>query len=267
MRLRGAVVAIVALVLLAVPAGVSGQTAGMKPPPIPQGPMADDIKRFDGAPATPDPFRLPLVPRNPFMAPNGLSNLHNDAYQTDAYRWSGPLGRRMKSQSALYAGPVLTRECASITFDSHRRLVTICVGLDRPVLAIIDPVTLTPLATYPLPPRQPSGGNPFTDFSGGGYFYLDQSDRVVAPTTTRHIFVIAETPGPGLALRHDYDVSGRLASDDKIVSALPDWDGRIWFASKAGVVGWVNRQTGKVHTRDLGSPIGNSFAVDERRGV
>jgi hypothetical protein len=68
-------------------------------------------------------------------------------------------------------------------------------------------------------------------------------------------------------LRRDFDVSGRLASDDKIVSALPDWEGRIWFASRAGVVGWVDRHSGKVHTRDLRAPIGNSFAVDEHRGV
>jgi hypothetical protein len=267
MTQRGVAAAIATLVLLAMPAGAAAQTTGVTPPPVPQGPMAGDIKTFEGSPAKPDPFPLPPVPRNPFMAPNGLSNLHDDAYQTDTYLWNGPLGHRMQTQSAFYPGTVLTRECASITFDSQRRLVTICVGLDRPVVAIIDPATLTPLATYPLPPRQPSGGNPFTDFSGGGYFYLDQADRVVAPTTTRHIFIIAETPGPGLALRRDFDVSGRLASDDKIVSALPDWDGRIWFASMAGVVGWVNRKTGRIHTRDLGSPIGNSFAVDERRGV
>jgi hypothetical protein len=267
MTKRGVVVPIVALALLAIPGAAAAQTAGVTPTPIPQGPTAGGIKPFDGAPAKPDPFSLPAVPRNPFMAPNGISNLHNDAYQTDTYRWSGPLGRKIKTQSAFYPGTVLSRECASITFDSHRRLVAICVGLDRPVVAIIDPSTLTPLATYPLPPRQPSGGNPFTDFSGGGYFYLGRGDRVVAPTTTRHIFVIDETQGPGLALQRDYDLSGRLASDDKIVSALPDWEGRIWFASKAGVVGWVNRKSGKVHTRNLKAPIGNSFAVDEHLGV
>jgi hypothetical protein len=267
MTQRAVAVAIGLVGLLTVSAGAAAQTASLTPPPIPQGPMAGDIRPFDGSPATPDPFSLPVVPRNPFMAPNGVSNLHDDAYQTDTYRWSGPLGRRTGTQSAFYVAPGLARECASITFDSRRRLVAICVGLDRPVVAIIDPKTLTPLATYPLPPRQPGAGNPFTDFSGGGYFYLGRTDRVVAPTTTGHIFVIAETPGPGLERRRDYDVSGRLAADDKIISALPDWDGRIWFASRDGVVGWVNRHSGKIHTRDLGAPIGNSFAVDELRGV
>ena len=267
MTQRWAAVAIVVLALLGVPAGAAAQTTGVTPPPIPQGPMAGDIKPFDGRPAKPDPFSLPAVPRNPFMAPNGISNLHNDAYQTDAYTWSGPLGRGTQTQSAFYVAPTISRECASITFDSRRRLVAICVGLDRPVLAVIDPATLTPLATYQLPVRRVGGGNPFTDFSGGGYFYRGRGDRAIVPTTTRHIFVIDETPGPGLALRRDFDVSGRLGAGDKIISALPDWDGRIWFASRDGVVGWVNRRSGKVHTRDLGSPIGNSFAVDELRGV
>ena len=267
MMQRATVVAVAAVAMLATPGSAGAQTAGLTPPAIPQGPMADDITPFEGSPARLDPFFLPRVPQNPFMAPNGLSNLHNDAYQTDAYRWSGPLGRGTRTQSAMYTGTVLTRECASITFDAQGRLVAVCVGLDRPVLAVIDPGTLTPLATYPMPPRQPSAGNPFTDFSGGGYFYLGRNDRVVAPTTTRHVFVIAETPGPGLELRQDFDLSKPLAADDKVVSALPDWDGRIWFASSQGVVGWIDRGTGAIHTRDLGSPIGNSFAVDERRGV
>jgi outer membrane protein assembly factor BamB len=267
MMQRAIAVAGAALTLLAAAAIAGAQTAGVTPGPIPQGPMADEIAPFDGSAATPDPFRLPLVPQPPVMAPNGRSNLHNDAYQTDAYRWSGPLGSDIRTQSAFYTGPVLSRECASITFDSRGRLVTVCVGLDRPVLAIVDPKTLTPIATFPLPPRQPGPGNPFTDFSGGGYFYLDDRDRVVAPTTTRHIFVIAQTPGPGLERRRDFDLTEELASDDKIISALPDWDGRIWFASKKGVVGWVNRKSGRIQARDLKAPIGNSFAVDERGGV
>jgi hypothetical protein len=263
---RAGAITVVALAVLA-PQVASAQTAGVVPQPIPQGPMAADIKPFVGSPAKPDPFFVPPVPQNPFMAPNGLSNLHDDAYQTDTYAWSGPLGRGTGTRSAFYPGTALTRECASITFDSHGRLVAICVGLDRPVLAVIDPRNLEPLATYPLPPRQPGAGNPFTDFSGGGYFYLGRGDRVVVPTTTRHVYVLAETPGPGIELRHDFNVSPALTSDDKIVSALPDWDGRLWFASAKGVVGWIDRATGQIHTRDLGAPIGNSFAVDERRGV
>jgi hypothetical protein len=244
------------------PAAAGAQVAGISPAPIPTDPLATAVPEFVGSPANPHRVRAPLVPQHPFMAPNGVSNIHDDAYQTDTYRGDGPLGLDVATDSALFA-----RECASITFDSQGRLVTICVGLDRPVLALLDPDTREPLATFALPPRTVGGGNPFTDFSGGGYFYLDQRDRAVAPTTTRHVLVVAETDGPGFELRHDYDLTGAVADGDKIISALPDWRGRIWFASTNGVVGYVSRRSGKVHARSLDEPIGNSFAVDERGGV
>src|SRR5204863_1775907 len=137
------------------------------------------------------------------------------------------------------------RECASITFDSQGRIVTICVGLDRPVLALLDPHTLAPLAAMPLPVRNvTSGSNPFTDFSGGGYFYLDDQDRAVLPTNDRHLYVVAETPDPGFQLQQDYDLTATVPMGDKIVSALPDWAGRIWFASVNGVVGYVDPLAG-----------------------
>src|SRR5438067_631829 len=62
---------------------------------------------------------VPPTPRNPFMSPNGKSEIHNDAWQTDAYRWSGPLGRNPQTLSSL-----LTHDCGSITFDTHGRVVS-----------------------------------------------------------------------------------------------------------------------------------------------
>jgi hypothetical protein len=245
-----------------IPGLAVAQTAGVPPTPIPTDPLSGGIDPFVGSAATPHRIHAPAVPRHPFMAPNGLSNIHDDAYQSDTYLGGGPLGPDIATSSAFF-----DRECASITFDSKGRLVTICVGLDRPVLAMLNPDTLEPLATFDLPPRTPGGGNPFTDFSGGGYFYLDQRDRAVAPTTTRHVLVIAETGGPGFEVRRDYDLTGVVSSDDKIISALPDWRGRTWFASVNGVVGYVGRRGHKVHARSLGEPIGNSFAVDERGSV
>ena len=96
---------------------------------------------------------------------------------TDAYAGPGPLGRGTTRRDVFEV-----RDCASVTFDSRDRIVTICVGLDRPVLVLKDPITLATLASMPLPPRQPGhGGNPFQDFTGGGYFYLDERDRAVRP--------------------------------------------------------------------------------------
>jgi hypothetical protein len=90
----------------------------------------------------------------------------------------------------------------------------------------------------------------------------------VVPTTTRHIFVVAERlDQPGFVLQRDYDVTSAVPQGDKVISALPDWSGRIWFASIKGVVGTVDPATGAVQSMDTKEPIGNSFAVDETNGV
>ena len=141
--------------------------------------------------------------------------------------------------------------------------MTVCVGVAGPTLQLIEPRTLETLAAFPLPPRLPGGGNLFTDFAGGGYFYLDDRDRAVIPTTTRHVYVVRQTGGgTGFALERDYDLSTAVPPGDKIISALPDWSGRLWFASTNGVVGTIDPASGAVRSRPLGEPIANSFAVE-----
>jgi hypothetical protein len=228
--------------------------------PIPDGP--NSLPAFVGKPAKPSPVFAPDPPRHPHMAPNGRSNIHDDAYMTDTYQGAGPLGNGITRTSTL-----LAHECASLTFDAKNRIVAICVGLEAPVLEMFDPTTLESLASMPLPPRQGVSTGVFTDFSGGGYFYLDDQDRVVVPTNNRHIYVIAETAQPGFELQRDYDLTTAVLPNDKIVSALPDWAGRIWFASANGVVGYVDPTDGSAKSTDTGEPNGNSFAVDETGGV
>jgi hypothetical protein len=262
----GAVLAIVVAVASLAMAG----TAAAQIPGAPVVPIPDTqrglVPQFEGTTATPNRVNGgPKPPRNPFMAPNPRNNIHDDPYMTDTYRLSGPLGDGAEP-STLNSPP---RECGSVTFDSAGRIVTVCVGLDRPVLALLDPHTLQTLAAMPLPPRNVSpGGNPFTDFSGGGYFYLDQHDRAVVPTTDRHILVVSITGAPGFQVDADYDLSGTIPPGEGIVSVLPDWSGRLWFVTRQGLVGTINRATGTVRAKRLsGEGISNSFAVDESGGV
>jgi hypothetical protein len=241
----------------------AAQTPGQPAVPIPD-PTNGLATQFEGSPASSNPVTgVPAPPRNPFMAPNPRNNLHDDPYMTDTYRIPGPLGDG-NEPSTLFS-----RECGSITFDSAGRIVTVCVGLDRPVLALLDPHTLATLAAMPLPLRNPaSAGGAFTDFSGGGYFYLDDRDRAVVSTNDHHILVVSVDSPPGFTVRHDYDLSHELAADEGIVSALPDWSGRIWFVSRHGKVGTIDPKGGTVRTMRLsGEGISNSFAVDETGGV
>ena len=228
--------------------------------PIPEGP--NSLPAFTGSPAEPKPLFSPDPPRHPHMAPNGRSNIHNDAYMTDVYQHMGPLGRDISRTSTF-----LAHECASLAFDTKDRIVAICVGLEAPVLHLFDPKTLDSLASMVLPPRQGGSTGLFTDFSGGGYFYLDDKDRAILPTTTRHIYVVGQTPEPAFEIQQDYDLTSVVPSGDKIISALPDWAGRIWFASVNGVVGYVDPTDGSVKSLDTKEPNGNSFAVDDSGGV
>ena len=193
------------------------------------------------------------------MAPNGRSNLHNDGFQTDVNWVSGPLGRDMGDVSTAQFA-----DCASVTFDSRGRIVTVCVGLEGPRLMMMDPQTLDTIATQPLPPRIPGAGGVFNDFAGGGYFYLGHEERAVIPTTTRHLFEIA-VQGDGFAMRRDYDLTGAVPAGDKVISALPDWSGRYWFASTKGVMGTVDPASGAVRSIPLGEDIKRCRACGERR--
>jgi hypothetical protein len=260
---RAIAVAAVVAAFVVIPAGAGAQVAGLPVLPIPSDPLGD-APRFEGEAATPNPIGgVPEPPRHPFMAPNGRSNIHNDAYMTDTYRVSGPLGDGTET-STFFA-----RECGSIAFDGAGRIVTVCVGLDRPVLALLDPRTLRTLAALPLPLRslQSSSGNPFTDFSGGGYFFLDHRDHAVVPTTDRRILDVAITAGPGFTVSRSYSVAPQVAEGDGIVSVLPDWSGRLWFVTRSGLVGTIDRDSGEVRTLATGEGISNSFAVDETGGV
>jgi hypothetical protein len=259
-------VAVLSLVVLAL-----APSPGLADTPALPIPSTGAQPTYEGAPATPQPITgVAAVPRNGFMAPSGTSEIHDDAWQTDAYTWAGPLGR-----SPATASSVITRDCGSITFDARGRVLSVCVGLSGPQLYMFDPNTLATIATFALPPRQsvPDPSTVFQDFTGGGYFYLDGQNRVVTSTTTRHIYVIAETPdGSGFTQVGDYDLSGVLDSSEKITSALPDSHGLLWFVTKTdGVVGTLNFATGAIHVIRLGhgadGEIENSFAGDMRGGV
>lgn len=257
---------VAALALAAAPARAS------KPTPIPQ---VGKATKFKGRPATPQAIRdLAPVPQNPFMAANGLSEIHDDEWQSDLYRWGGPLGRSPKSFSA-YLAP--GRDCGTVTFDRRGRIVAICIGLAGPELYMLSPRNLGTLATFSLPPRTPEdiklNPNIFQDFSAGGYFYLNRQDQVVTSTTTQHIYVIAETHGsPGFKLVHDYNLSTVLKINEEIVSQLPDSHGLLWFVARQdGVVGTLNFKTGAVHVVRLGhgatNEITKSIATDSHGGV
>jgi len=241
--------AVVATVAAALPAPAA---AG----PIPSTPTT--APAFTGRQAVPRPVPAAPVPRHPFMAANERSNLHNDGYQTDSNRRTGPLGSAVSTTSGQYAGV-----CGSVTFDARGRIVTVCVGVGDVTLRLLDPVTLESLAEFALPPRRTGLGNPFQNFTGGGYFYLDHEDRAVLGTSDRRLLVIRHADGQGFRVEREVSLASAIPEDDAIISILPDWEGRYWVATRNGLVLTVGRDEGTVKVLDTGEPNGNSFAVGE----
>src|SRR5437588_10976321 len=104
----------VPLTVLAIFALAAAPAYATKPTPLPQLAVPPPTK-FKGTPAKPQPITgVPSPPQNQFMAPNGLSEIHNDEWQSDFYRWGGPLGRSPHSFSS-YLAP--GHDCGTITFD------------------------------------------------------------------------------------------------------------------------------------------------------
>ncbi|HWR70844.1 MAG TPA: hypothetical protein VN415_07285 [Dehalococcoidia bacterium] len=281
-------IAIVVMLLasvLTVPLAVGAAECNPIPAqPIPPGQLDFLIQpweRYMGGPATPNPVAHVVAPQNPYMAPNGMSNMHNDSYMTDAYEVGGPLGlatRQMRSAASLMQLVV------TITFDSFGRMVAVKQGADgQPHLLLMDPDTLDTLASYDLPARPyPPEQDviPLTeDPSGGVYFYLDNKDRVVVTTNDYRLLVIKlpplANPCVGFNVIEQYDLSANLATPpeppagkltrDKMGPALPDWGGGYyWFSTRYGSVGVVNQEDGKVKSLVLeGEQIQNSPAVGE----
>ena len=210
--------------------------------------------------AAANPVSAAPVPQNPYLAANGRGFVHDDAYQSDTYTWDGPLSPPTVIRSFFPGG-----KCMPPLVDSADRLVTICKEPEGPRLVLLDPATMQPLASAPLPGD--TNGKLPTSY---GYGYLDPQDRLVVGTPLRKIWIIEETDSagvPGFGLVQALDLRSYLASTDRLFSLMPDWQGRIWFVTTAGVVGWVDPEGGGPMLLSLSEPVANSLAIDETGGV
>ncbi len=240
--------------------------------PIPPGAGALVTPAYVGKPFTAQPIEVDL-PQHPGLAVNGASSMHNDGWASDSYPWSGPLGDSPEVDSAWYG----IEECATLAFDTEERLVALCGNITGPVMHVLDPESMRPMATMQLAGRVDNGNGkkPWENLCGGSYFYLDDEDRAVVATTQRTIAVIDTADGegePDLTVEATYDTKELVPDDDCLIALMPDWSGRIWFESEDGRVGFVAPPDGPgdeadVQVLELGEEIANSFSVGEDGGV
>jgi len=232
-----------------------------------------DLKAYYGAPAIlPDTGKYPPIefPINTYLDPN-RSGVHENTYNSDVTRNHGATGRN-PSVVSLRISPILAI-CPSVFFDDANRIMTACISPVWVKLVLLDPITLDVLAEEKLP-RKPISLGGKNNASGGGYIHRDNKGRiVVAPSdNTIRRYEIIEAEGVfswNLAESTDLnpllksagiDVSKRL----DITDVIPDYQGRMWFTSAFGLVGYVDTSTTPVSVQihDLGADMQNQIAID-----
>ena len=227
--------------------------------------LGTTLPRYQGAPAAPQQLAYTKAPRNPFMAPNPRSNIHNDTWMTDAYRGPGPLG----NSPVAFSNAMSPALCGSLTFHSRGFIVSVCPSLvAAPQVRVIDPQSLELLTTYTcrtrptLRARRRTRTSPVAAISSSTGATASGAPRRRATCSCFR----SHPTGEASRMTHDYDLTSALEPDERISSALPDFRGRIWFVSKKnGKVAILNTKTRRIRAIRLGEDIQNSFTVDRAR--
>ncbi|MFO0694049.1 MAG: hypothetical protein U0230_10875 [Polyangiales bacterium] len=219
----------------------------------------------------PEPIPAAPVPPHPFMAENGASCMHGDAYTSNTYPWAGPEGHHPEvlSRAMGFVGG----ECPTVNFDRQGRIVTVCMRGRKPSLLLLDPQSLAVLARTPLPTRNTARLRIRTatnDTSGGVYFYLDHRDRAVIGTSEGNLdtYALDETGTAPRFVREERTslqeaLRRRDGSLDKISAVMPDHDGNVWFVGRYGTVGFVTPDHIVHSTKLRGEEIENSLSIAE----
>lgn len=210
-----------------------------------------------------DPFG-PLGPPNPFMAPNGIASMHNDAGSADAGPLPGPGARLVP----IFAFPLLAA-CPTITQGTDGLVLALCTTItaQSPVLHLLNPDGVLP-QIIPLASMDIAKGG----LLGGVYAYVDNNNQMVLVDGTNHLLRIAHSKDERgrwhLSVTESTDLSTAIAPGDSSVGVVPDYQGNVWFATANGVVG-VAKAGGGVASMQLpaGEQVANSISASPQNRV
>ena len=200
-------------------------------------------------------------PRNPYAGPPGTATMHGDSGASDTTPYAGPGADPLPAQSVP-----LGAVCPTILAGRDGLVQALCTDyLDRaPVLRLLDPSTFLPVATL----RLQKGS-----LLGGVYAYVDHHDRLVTADGSGAILLITHDRR-GLGGSWRLVVQRRFPVRATITTVNPGFDGRIWFGTDHGRVGYADPRTGRVRSVRLGtkpqivansiasSPLGTSIVTD-----
>ncbi|MDE0759147.1 MAG: hypothetical protein OSB45_13390 [Pseudomonadales bacterium] len=224
-------------------------------------------------------------PVHPFMAQAGLNSMHGDSYNSDVHAVAGPQGLNTTILSRV-GSQAPGGMCATTTFSSDGKLITLCASMMGFRINLLEPRTLRLLAEYSLPLRSSSyrallhlDRSIIMEDTSGAYFYLDHEDRVVMADNKQIIHRIAyrQTGRDSWEFYQEesWDLSATIPSDclrpnnpfpagecDPITAVMPDYSGLIWWVTRAGRVGTLGKASGALNMIQLADEeIQNGFAV------
>jgi len=242
---------------------------------IPPQPGARPVPFFLGQEAPPHPINTRPIPQNPFVAAGSWAyNYHCDAYQSDTYFIEGPLGHKPKVTSSFWGTNSLMVSPISFGQDGWLfvgQLQPDAGGSLRWRINMVHPDTLTIVDELELP----KGPLSTDEVPAGSYWYMDNANQMVIATAEQTIWAVPHTPD-GFDREHItvYDLSGEMRAKDSIKCIMPDFLGRVWFVTKFGLLGTLDRAKNNGCGQVLGTlalsageAAENGLATDEDGGM
>ncbi|MFF0544376.1 hypothetical protein ACFYTF_16210 [Nocardia thailandica] len=204
----------------------------------------------------------PLPPANPHLGPPGTATMHGDAASSDATPYAGP-GPDVDSDFHELAAA-----CPTILQGADGMPQALCTRIvgRAPVVFLLDPADGRPLASLDL-----TAGS----LLGGVYAYLDSHDRMVTVDGGGALLRIGHRrAGDGWQVYVDSatDLAGAVTGHcgggdcDAVSSVMPDFAGRVWFATDGAAAGFADPATGAVRSIVLGpgEQVANSISSAPR---
>ncbi|MDA7993646.1 MAG: fibronectin type III domain-containing protein, partial [Pirellulales bacterium] len=220
--------------------------------------------------------QLPLPPSNPFMGVEGLSTMHANAASSDVTLFPGPGTESVQVSQFKNLGAAMP----SILMTENGALVCVGVGTGEgskdtidgknpakvPVVMLISPVSLEVLDKLPLVKPQNAEG----DLAGGIYNFIDYQNRLVLVDANGQMCWYGNIYDPisdtGILVQEgqvDLAAKAGLADGELnlVVGLVPDYEGRIWFATE----GNIDEKSPKRTDKHVVTPMVGYY--DPRNGV
>ena len=200
----------------------------------------------------PKPLATKSIDPNPYMF-SGDTNIHHDCYNTDSTDSVLPVG--INPEVNYSAEKQNANASPAIFFDSYGNTVVPLLG----GIAIRDINGDECKTLGYFSPKEHDGGGYVIQSS---YSFIDESNRIVCPTSNNHVLMLKATDENGVPLAQfekvlDIDIKevaekalGKTL-DQNLLSVVFDYDGNLWFATggfriypdrkQTGAVGYISR--------------------------